>query len=164
MRQTLTAVVIAAVLSTAAAAQGPTVAAAQSALGRCTYDTCALRIEPGLFNRRIYAGRVSIPVSMGLTGDGLVSAVERVPQALAEAQKGSTSTIVSLVGLVITSVAFAYVFQSAFDVNGENTNNAGAFTAFAVGTAAGVTSAVQRKNAERHFARAVWLYNRELSR
>lgn len=99
MRNLLFSMFAAVVLSVPGAAQGPTISATQSALGRCSYDTCALRLD-----RAIFGGR---KIVLGL------------------------DAISSPFGLIAGSV----------------------------GVVAGV---VQATYAERHFSRAVWLYNREL--
>lgn len=147
-------------------AQGPTVAAAQSVLGRCSYETCAIRLERTFFSgRKINVGLESVSSSpMGLVGGGLVNAVNRVPLALDEAQKGRRNTIKAVVAGVISTAAVYYAVQGTINVDPLDWNDGRVFGSLLVGTASAMTTLVQSVYAERHFSRAVWLYNREIPR
>jgi hypothetical protein len=143
----------------------PTITATQSALGRCSYETCAIRLDRSFFGgRRVMIGLEGVDNSMGLIGGGLVNAVDRVPAALAEAQSGRRNSIKAQIFGVVGVFAVAYSLQSAYGTDPLEWNDGAVFGALAVGSAATVTGLVQAMYAERHFSRAVWLYNRELPR
>ena len=145
--------------------QGPTVTASQSALGRCTYDTCAIRIDRSLFgSRKVTVGLDAFSSSMGLFGGGLADAVDRVPLALEEAQQGRRNMIKGLVTGVIGSFAILYSIQSTRGIDPLEWDNGRVFGSLIFGSAATIAGVVQTVYAERHFSRAVWLYNRELPR
>lgn len=146
------------------AAQGPTVVAAQSALGRCTYETCAIRLDRSFVGgRRINSGLEGVSVPMGFVGGGLVRAVDAVPRALDEASRGRRNAIKATVVGVIAGLALAYSLEGA---RGDPLlwNDAQVFGGILAAGAATVVTVQQSIYAERHFSRAIWLYNRELPR
>ena len=144
--------------------QGPTVTASQSALGRCTYETCALRIDRSLFGRKVAVGLDAFSSPMGVIGGGLVNAVDRVPLAREEAQKGRRNMIKAAVLGAIGSFAILYSVQGTRGIDPLEWSNGRVFGSLIVGSAATITGAMQAVYAERHFSRAVWLYNREIPR
>jgi hypothetical protein len=166
IRQCVTAVAIVCSTALPLHAQGPTVAAAQSVLGRCSYETCAIRLERTFFSgRKINVGLESVSSSpMGLVGGGLVNAVNRVPLALDEAQKGRRNTIKAVIAGAIGTLAVYYSFQSTRGIDPLEWDDSKVFGSLIVGSAAAMTGLVQSVYAERHFSRAVWMYNREIPR
>ena len=161
----LTLALLSAVVSHSAYSQGPTVSGAQSALRNCSYETCALRIEPGFFGgRTLVAGLDGVRSNMGILGGGLINVVDRVPSALKEAKLGRRNAIVSTIAGIAASLAITVALNG---LNGSSINTVGdgqVFGAIALGTAGAITAGVQRVYAERHFSRAIWLYNREAAR
>ena len=99
---------------------------------------------------------------MGLVGGGLANAVNRVPLALAEAQMGRRNAIKATVAAVVGSIAVLYITQGAFS-DPLGSSDAQFVGGLLVSVAATGTGVVQSVYAERHFSRAVWLYNRELA-
>ncbi len=147
-------------------AQGPTLAAAQSALGQCSYETCAIRLERTFFSgRKISIGLEAVTSSqMGLVGGGLVNAVNRVPMALNEAQQGRRNALRAVVAGAIGTLALYYSIQGTRGIDPLDWDDSRVFGGLILGSAASVTGLVQTVYAERHFSRAVWLYNREIPR
>jgi hypothetical protein len=144
-------------------AQGPTLASAQTALSRCSYETCALRLDRSFTGRRVSVGLEGVSSAMGPLGGGLIDAVQPVPAALAEAHAGRRNALKATIATVVASVAAVYAVQGA---SGDPLlwNDAQVFGGLAVSLAAAGTTLVQMTYAERHFSRAVWLYNREIPR
>jgi hypothetical protein len=144
-------------------AQGPTVAATQSALSRCSYETCAIRLDRSLFGgRRVTVGLDAKSTPMGI-GGGLVNAVAAVPQAAEEAQRGRGNSIKAFAAGVIGALAVTWSV-SGTGSDALEWNNGKVFGGLALGLAATLTAGQQAVYAERHFSRAVWLYNREIPR
>jgi hypothetical protein len=166
IRQCVTAVAIVCSTVLPLHAQGPTVAAAQSVLGRCSYETCAIRLERTFFSgRKINVGLESVSSSsMGLVGGGLVNAVNRVPLALDEAQRGRRNTVKAVIAGAIGTLALYYSIQGTRGIDPLQWDDSRVFGCLIVGSAAAMTGLVQTVYAERHFSRAVWLYNREIPR
>ncbi len=150
-------------LSGQVAAQ-PTIGASQSALRRCSYESCAIRLDRSYFGgRKVMIGLDGVENAMGIAGGGLVNAVDRVPLALAEAQSGRRNAIKAQVFGVVGALALAYSLQRVNGTDPLAWNSGEVFGSLAVGSAAAIGGFVQSMYAERHFSRAVWLYNRELS-
>lgn len=146
-------------------AQGPTQAAARSALGSCTYETCAIRRERAMFGgSRVVTGRDGAWTSAGVLGGGLIFAVERVPAALAEAQHGRRDAIVAAVAGVIGTLALSASLQAATSADILTASDTQLWGGLLVGAAGLGVLSVKAASADNHFSRAVWLYNRELAR
>jgi hypothetical protein len=146
-------------------AQGPTLDAAQSGLGRCTYETCALRRERTMFGgSSIVTGRVGAATPMGLLGGGLVLAVERVPGALVEAQQGRRNAIIAAIAGVVGGLAISLALQNALRDDILAASDGQFYGSILVGVGATAVFGVNSVRADRHFSRAVWLYNGELPR
>jgi hypothetical protein len=153
------------VVSLPAQAQGPTVASARAAVGVCTYETCAIRLDRGFFSgRKVIVGLDGQALSLGPLGGGLVSVVDRVPAAAAEARSGRGNAIKSAVAGVLGSIAVIVAVRSYGDRDLVIRDEGIAFGALTLGLAGTITAGVQAMYAERHYSRAVWLYNRELPR
>ncbi len=153
------------ILSAPASAQAPTVTAARSSLGPCSYETCALRLDRAIFGgRKIIIGLDAVSSPFGLAGGGLVSAVGQVPGALEEAQSGRRNAIKSAILGLLGSLAIVYSVQGTQGIDPLEWNDAQVFGGLIAGSVGVVAGVVQATYAERHFSRAVWLYNRELTR
>lgn len=143
--------------------QGPTVSAARSALSTCPYELCALRVEPGFFgSRKLVTGEDGVRTNFGLLGDGLISVVNGVPAALAEAQRGRRNSIMSNIAGVVSGIGLVAALNASVGANIDKVSDGHFFAACAVGAVAGVTATTQFVFAQRHFSRSIWLYNREL--
>lgn len=145
-------------------AQGPVAAAAQPLLRRCSYETCAIRLDRSFFGgRRINVGLDAMSSSMGVFGHGLVAAVDAVPVAVQEAAQGRRNAIKSAIAGLIGSLALTYSLQGA---RGDplEWNDAQVFGGLALAGVTIVVAGQQSIYADRHFSRAVWLYNREIPR
>jgi len=165
MRHSAVTFCLIAVSCTGALQAQPTISATQSALGRCSYETCAIRLDRSFFgSRKVMIGLEGVETSMGALGGGLVNAVDRVPTAAMEAQLGRRNSIKAAVLGVAGVLAVLYSVQRTNGVDPLEWNNGQVFGALMVGTAATFAGVVQSVYAERHFSRAVWLYNRELPR
>jgi hypothetical protein len=134
-------------------------------VGPCTYETCAIRLDRGFFSgRKVIVGLDGQELSLGPLGGGLVSVVDRVPAAASEARMGRRNAIKSAVAGVLGSIALIVAVRN-YDDRDRAIRNAGiAFGSLTLGLAGTITAGVQGMYAERHYSRAVWLYNRELPR
>ena len=145
-------------------AQGPVASATQSSLRRCTYETCAIRLDRSLFGgRRVNVGLDVISSPMGLVGGGLMTAVDAVPLARDEVMMGRRNAIRSAIVGVIGALALAYSLQGTRG-DALEWNDGQVFGGLIVGGVATVAAVQQSIYADRHYSRAVWLYNRELPR
>jgi hypothetical protein len=148
-----------------AQAQGPTVASARVAVSDCTYVTCAIRLDQKFFGgRRVVVGLEGQDVAFGALGGGLVSVVERVPAALTEARMGRSNTIKSSIAGALGSIVVIAALRRYGERDLFIRNEGLSLGVLALGVTGAVTAGVQRIYAERHYSRAVWLYNRELTR
>lgn len=145
--------------------QGPTVSSARAAVSKCAYDVCALRIEPALFgSRKLVVGLDGVRTDFGLLGGGLIEVVDPVPAALAEARQGRRKNLVAAIAGIVAAAGIVISLNSAISTGFDSNNDGQLFGALAVGAVGTVVGVTQQVGAERHYSRAVWLYNRELSR
>lgn len=137
--------------------------AARAAAG-CTYETCALRVEPRFWGPpRLLRGRESVEVGkLGAFGGGVDSLLVGPDSAAASARRyvraARTSNTLALLG------AAAYV---ALLVHSDNTRKDFDNTDIALGVsglAFGIASIPFHLRAEHNLSRAVWLYNAALAR
>lgn len=147
-------------------AQGPTLGGQQSgALRTCTYDRCALRIERAILGgRRIRIGLEGNSESVGPLGGGLIRSVGFVRGALTEAESGRRNAVKAAVLGVIGSIALTSALTSSLASSAEGDVAGSAWGGLVVAVPALITAGVQSVYADRHFSRAVWLYNRDLPR
>jgi hypothetical protein len=150
-------------VATCAHAQAPALAAAQGTLTGCTYDTCALRLDYKFFGGvRVRTGLDGESKSVGIFNGQIATSVARVPAALAEARAGRSSSIKSFAAsLVTTAATLAIIYGGNRDVG---IHSSRAWTALGVGAVGSTIAGVTNLSAQRHFSRAVWLYNREIPR
>jgi hypothetical protein len=160
----VTLAVLAAGQGTLLRAQAPTTAAAQTALQRCTYDRCALRLDNSVrHGARVVAGIDGTPTRLGFMGGGLAGIVADVPAAVALADRGHRHQMRGAIALVVSSFAISILvnqFADALDAG-----HSGSFIgAGAVALAAGTYGSVQSARASQDFSQAIWYYNREIPR
>lgn len=151
-------------LAAPAAAQADTTAArvAPRALG-CTYETCALRIEPGLLGTAVVRGRQGERVSgISLFGNTLEAAVASSPAALAHARRATRGQRLSGLLMIGSLVALnaAFFALSNGDVDLLPQSNVLLYSALGLSLASGAVGL----GAQREVARAVWEYNATLAR
>ena len=88
-RHTLFSIAVLPRFASEVTAQGPTLAAAQTALRGCTYETCALRLSTRVFRGVAVNRGLNGPLeNFGFAGGSLRRAVSAVPAALVEAEIG----------------------------------------------------------------------------
>ncbi len=109
-------------------------------------------------------GRDGVWTSMGVLGGGLVFAVAPVPGALEEAQHGRRDAIVAAVAGVIGGLALSASLQASTSADILAASDTQLWGGLIVGAAGLGIWGVKAVNADNHFSRAVWLYNRELAR
>lgn len=134
------------------------VRAQEAAPTDCTYQTCALRFEPGLFGPRLVRGVEGVPVGRpGLFGPDLTRAVGTSPEALSYARAYERARTPAIVTATAAGLLFGGMLTGRFS----DEVQAGA----AVG---GLTLLVVRYpfsiRAQRALSRAVWTYNGSLDR
>jgi hypothetical protein len=152
-------------LAISAAAQGPTLRDAQSALRSCTYDTCALRLSTHVFRGvTVRRGLNGSEEWFGFAGGALARAVSTVPAAEAEARIGRRRYITGGIAAVVGALASTALALLAT----RGANSAGLTRNLWIGSGAmgGVAfyGSTQLARGDESFSRAVWMYNRELSR
>jgi hypothetical protein len=129
----------------------------------CTYETCALRVEPRFFaSARILRGHAAEPVgSLGAFGGGVDSLLAGPDSAAFYARRyvsdSRTSTTLGLIGTVAVVIAVV----SAGDIYGDDDTAATAAGIAGIGfTIASVPFALR---AARNLSRSVWFYNAALA-
>src|SRR4051812_8732740 len=160
-RVPLVALLVAPLFSVAASAQAPMTGAA--AVG-CTYATCALRIEGGLFGQRLVRGAMDERVStIGAFGGGvdllLAGADSAVVHAQAYVWNAKRSALLGGAGAIALGVVAAHTggSQSRHVTNGDA-------VAVVAGAAVLAISVPLELRARRELARAIWWYNGALPR
>ena len=144
-----------------ASAQSPTTAAATSG---CTYATCALRVERGLFTERLVHGAAGEELStIGAFGSGVDVLLSGPDSAVVHAQSyawnAKRSGIIGIAGGVALGVVMSRTryFQSDRITTGD------VVTTIAGAIAAAVSVPFELR-ARRELARAIWWYNGALPR
>jgi hypothetical protein len=153
-------------LAAGAQAQAPTISAAQTAVKQSTYDTCALRLERGVFfGDRVRVGLDGEKMGVGFTGSGVSRAVASVPDALAASKIGERQrTIGQVIGLVSALTAVGLLSQADFSGNRNGDDNNRFWAAAGVSAVGGIIGGIQLSKSTQSFSRAVWLYNKTLPR
>jgi hypothetical protein len=143
-------------------AQSPAVPTAT--LTGCTYDSCAIRLDRGIFGGpTIRIGLEGTPVRMGSFGGQLAKVVLRVPAAEREARAGRANAIRSYAASTLSAVAALTLAFGGSRLGGAGSESR-IWTAVGVSALGGTVASVQNVYAGRHYSRAVWLYNREIPR
>ncbi len=124
----------------------------------CTYDACALRVEPGLFSRDLLQGVDAVRVGrFGIIDSDLEDAVAGSEYAVEQAREYDRSRRLSLLSGV-AGVALLALSAPDGPLSSEGAQTAAGFGALALGFA----SVRFQLSAERALSRAVWEYNRVL--
>jgi len=151
---------LAACLPFAAHAQS---SATRAAVG-CTYETCALRVEPAFFGApRLLRGREGVVVGrLGGFGGGVDTLLAGPDSAVSHTRRYVTNVRTANTLGLLSAVAFVVVVSRTdwFRHDADDTDVAVGVT----GAALALVAIPFRVNAERHLARAVWFYNAALAR
>jgi len=145
----------------------PLVADAQSSAARapvgCTYETCALRVEPRLFTPpRLLRGREGVEVGkLGAFGGGVDSLLAGPDSAATYARRYVTATRRAN-GLALLGVV-AYVVAIARDDNLFDTDPTTAAIAL-TGVGLSIASIPFALHAQRSLSRSVWFYNAQFAK
>jgi len=164
-RHTLFSIAVLPLFASAVAAQGPTLADAQTTLRACTYESCALRLSTRVFRGVAVSRGLDGPKEQfGFAGGSLRRAVSAVPAALAEAEIGHRryvrGAIYSLVGGLASSVLTFLAVRDTYSQN--TTRNLWIGSAAMVGV--GVYGGTYVARGNESYSRAIWLYNKEIPR
>lgn len=146
----------------------PLSASAQSSPVRapigCTYETCALRVEPRFFSApRLLRGREGVVVGkLGGFGGGVDTLLAGPDSAAAHARHYVTEIRTANTLSLLSAVAFVVVATRTdwFRDNGDD----GDVAIGIGGTVLGLASIPFRLRAEQNLSRAVWFYNAALAR
>jgi hypothetical protein len=146
----------------------PLAAHAQSSVSRapagCTYETCALRVEPAFFSApRLLRGHQGVVVGrLGAFGGGVDTLLAGPDSAAMQARRYVTSIRTANTLALLSAAAFVVVATRTdwFRDDADDTDRVVGIT----GTALALVSIPFRVSAERSLARAVWLYNAALAR
>jgi len=157
---------VAVLLAAAALTGAPSAARAQPAVSRapagCTYDTCALRVEPKFFLApRLLRGRAGADVGqLGAFGGGVDTLLAGPEEAASQARRYVHDVrVANTLGLL---GAAAFVVALSQSDNLADADPATATIALA-GAGLGIASIPFAVNAGRHLSRAVWFYNAALA-
>jgi hypothetical protein len=156
------------ILITLLAAFTPLAAHAQSTVTRaavgCTYETCALRVEPAFFGApRLLRGREGVVVGrLGGFGGGVDTLLAGPDSAAAHTRRYVSNIRTANTLGFLSAVAFVVVVSRTdwFRDDAEDADVAIGVT----GAVLALVSIPFRVNAERSLARAVWFYNAALAR
>lgn len=130
----------------------------------CTYETCALRVEPAFFSGpRLLRGRAGVEVArLGAFGGGVdtllagpASAATETRRYVSDIRTANTLGLLSAVAFVVVATRTDWFRDNASD--GEVALGLG-------GTALALVSIPFRLHAGQSLSRAVWLYNAALAR
>lgn len=139
------------------------VSAARSPAG-CTYETCALRVEPRFFSPPVLLrGREGAEVGrLGGFGGGVDSllagpdsAAAHVRRYVGEIRTANTLSLLSAVAFVVVATRTDWFRDDASD---------GDVAVGVAGTVLGLVSIPFRLHAEQNLSRAVWFYNAAFAR
>lgn len=125
----------------------------------CTYDACALRIEPGLFSRDILQGVDAVRVGrFGIIDSDLGEAVEGVEYAAEQARAYDSHHRTAL----LAAIAGSALFVLSAPYGPLDGSEAAQSAALIGGLGFGILSVRAQVQSEQALARAVWEYNRVL--
>ena len=130
----------------------------------CTYETCALRVEPRLFSAPLLLrGRQGVEVGrLGGFGGGVDSLLAGPDSAAAHARR-YVSEIRSANTLSLLSAAAFVVVATRTDWFRDDAGDGDVAVGIA-GTVLGLVAIPLHQRAERNLSRAVWFYNAALAR
>lgn len=156
------------IIALVAIAAAPLAARAQTSAARapvgCTYETCALRVEPRFLSAPLLLrGREGVEVGrLGGFGGGVDTLLAGPDSAAAHARR--------YVGEIRTANSLSLLSAVAFVVVATRTNwfrddaSDGDVAVGVAGTVLGLVSIPFRMHAEQNLSRAVWFYNAALAR
>lgn len=133
----------------------------------CSYDRCALRVEPRVFEApQIVRGTFGVPVaSLGLLGADVERIVQGADSAVRQARAYRDSRRRTLAAgaasVVLASAAVAQCDEPGFILPGCSGSAGPLFVAAIAGT---IYGSVEHARANRALSRALWWYNRALPR
>lgn len=163
VRSLVLAALVAAPLGAAPRAANAQATAVRAPAG-CTYETCALRVEPAILAApRLLRGRAGIEVGrLGAFGGGVDTLLAGPELAATHARRYVTSIRTANTLGLLSAVAFVVVASRTnwFRHNGDATDRAIGIG----GTALALVSIPFRVSAEQNLSRAVWFYNAALAR
>ena len=155
-------------LLVAALAFAPLTAGAQSSVARapsgCTYDTCALRVEPAILSApRLLRGRAGLEVgSLGAFGGGVDTLLAGPEQTVLHTHRYVRQIRAANALGLLSAVAFVVV-ASRTDWFRDDASD-GEVALGITGAALALVSIPFRVSAERNLSRAVWFYNAAFAR
>ena len=151
------------VLLAVAASAAPALAQPVAPGRACTFDECAIRVEPSFFSGAVILqgppGREARLGSVGLFGGGLADVVEGVPLALDHAEAAQRSTIGAAVTALGSVLVLSVVTSRLYDDVPSGSDTA----LLAGGLGLSIASGVLTLQAARRQSRAVWEYNRAVA-
>ena len=157
-RISLAALIAFAVVPCSAAAQ-----ATRAPVG-CTYETCALRVEPRFFSPpRLLRGRSGVEVGkLGAFGGGVDTLLAGPDSAVAYTRRYVTAARTSNTLALIGTVAYValLVHNDDFNNDWDSTDTALGIT----GLAFGIAAIPFGLRAHQSLSRAVWFYNAQFAR
>jgi hypothetical protein len=133
-------------------------------LSSCSYDSCALRVEPAfLSGPRLLRGRTGVEVGrLGAFGGGVDTLLAGPPLAVTHTRRYVRDIRTANTLGLLSAVAFVVV-ASRTDWFRDNAND-GDVAIGLTGTALALVSIPFRLHAEQSLSRAVWFYNAALTR
>ena len=144
-------------LSASAAAQDAPVADATSET--CTYEICALRVEPGFFGVRIVQGRDGLTVSKsGFLGPNIAEVVASSPEALVHAERAERARTGSFFAILGATVLLSIA------VTPEDISDEARVGTLLGGLGLSVYGSALTLTSGREMSRAIWEYNAQIPR
>ena len=133
----------------------------------CTYDSCALRLQPGFWGTKIVRGTSGeTAVRIGLFNSKLVTLVQSSDSAARYARQYSdqhaTGVIIGIVGAAV-SIASLFLWDGPFS-DPDSNNDSEVTAGMVIGGVIGLTGGLIELNAQRSLHRSIWWYNRDLAR
>jgi len=130
----------------------------------CTYETCALRVEPAFFSGpRLLRGRAGVEVSrLGAFGGGVDTLIAGPDLAALHTRRYVRDIRTANTLGLLSAVAFVVVASRTDWFRDDATD--GEVAIGLTGTALALVSIPFRLNAQQNLSRAVWFYNAALAR
>lgn len=129
----------------------------------CTYDACALRVEPGLFTRDLLQGVDGVRVGhFGVIDSDLEEAVFGSAYAVEQAREYDRSHRLALLTGIAGAALFVLSVPDGVLRRGDGLGDGIQAAAGIGGLVLGIASVRFQVQSERALSRAVWEYNRTL--
>lgn len=149
-------------LVSALTAASPAFAQGEPADSLCTYDTCALRVESGLFSTRLVRGVEGVPVSgLGLFRSSLSEVVGGSERALEHARVYDRTRTPAALTALGAGLLLGLGLATAQD---DQVSDGVSLGMTLGGLGLTVVSIQLGTRSQRAFSRALWWYNRDLPR